>query len=407
MADDKLPKSAISSWSGFVYQGKVALYHCLKLMESGDEDFELQLDSTDDFAIYKNGCLISAHQVKAKVGKNRSAYIDALKKSGAIELDRKKDTLRYFHTSVQLDDMSDFTAPSGETVKFYSYGKTKYCSLDEIENITKQAIKETLDRLKILQSEHTLNLNYCLVSEQISSKAIYIHAQNQLHGYTENEAAYHNRISARQILESLLNNQPHLDVEYFAAELRNEFFKNLEARVEDEVVGLTEQNYLRITEMFRHLYILPKSDVEKLCQLLNPSERFSKIQKIDIFRYTKLIGKICVEPILKGIPHYLNKHNSFYLPTAITLLDEQEVSQCAGQINEAITTNDNLLTLLFEYNNLIAAHLDNQFQVESKITDCDDETPHSTNVGDYDARLTKQLRINILPVKDAEAEINA
>ncbi|WP_371927681.1 dsDNA nuclease domain-containing protein [Pseudomonas sp. SJZ080] len=90
MADDKLPKSAISSWSGFVYQGKVALYHCLKLMESGDEDFELQLDSTDDFAIYKNGCLISAHQVKAKVGKNRSSYIDALKKSGAIEFDRKK-----------------------------------------------------------------------------------------------------------------------------------------------------------------------------------------------------------------------------------------------------------------------------------------------------------------------------
>ncbi|HFQ6221182.1 TPA: dsDNA nuclease domain-containing protein, partial [Pseudomonas aeruginosa] len=65
------PDSAISSWSGFVYQGKVALYHCLKLITEGEREFELQLDSTDDFAIYKDGKLFSAHQVKAKVGSTR------------------------------------------------------------------------------------------------------------------------------------------------------------------------------------------------------------------------------------------------------------------------------------------------------------------------------------------------
>ena len=30
--EETLPGSAISSWGGFVYQGKVALYHCLKLL---------------------------------------------------------------------------------------------------------------------------------------------------------------------------------------------------------------------------------------------------------------------------------------------------------------------------------------------------------------------------------------
>ena len=55
----KYPHSAISTWSGFVYQGKVALYHCLKLINQGDSDFQLQLDSTDDFAIYKDNNLIS------------------------------------------------------------------------------------------------------------------------------------------------------------------------------------------------------------------------------------------------------------------------------------------------------------------------------------------------------------
>ena len=37
------PHSAISTWSGFVYQGKVALYHCLKLINEGDTEFQLQL----------------------------------------------------------------------------------------------------------------------------------------------------------------------------------------------------------------------------------------------------------------------------------------------------------------------------------------------------------------------------
>ncbi|POB32564.1 hypothetical protein CRX65_16345, partial [Klebsiella pneumoniae] len=59
--EETLPGSAISSWGGFVYQGKVALYHCLKLLIEKSfqqriiDDFELQLDSTDDFAIYCDG----------------------------------------------------------------------------------------------------------------------------------------------------------------------------------------------------------------------------------------------------------------------------------------------------------------------------------------------------------------
>ena len=72
--EETYPASAISSWSGFVYQGKVALYHSLKLILDGDFDFDLQLDSTDDFAIYRNGKLHTAHQVKAKVGKYRKNY---------------------------------------------------------------------------------------------------------------------------------------------------------------------------------------------------------------------------------------------------------------------------------------------------------------------------------------------
>jgi hypothetical protein len=47
------PHTAITTWSGFIYQGKVAIYHVLQLivnMKDGDE-LVLQLDSLDDFSI--------------------------------------------------------------------------------------------------------------------------------------------------------------------------------------------------------------------------------------------------------------------------------------------------------------------------------------------------------------------
>jgi hypothetical protein len=142
--DENYPASAVATWSGYVYQGKIALYHALKLILVGDEDFELQLDSTDDFAIYKNGVVDSAHQVKAKIGKYRKSYNKALEKSAKIEDDLIAGVKRYFHVSVLLTDTTDYTGATGEIVKFYSYGDKKYCGLGEIEGLTKAVIKKYL-----------------------------------------------------------------------------------------------------------------------------------------------------------------------------------------------------------------------------------------------------------------------
>lgn len=54
--------SAADTRSGFIYQGKVALYHVLKLIfdEDNADEFHLQLDSLENFAIvrYKGNDLI-------------------------------------------------------------------------------------------------------------------------------------------------------------------------------------------------------------------------------------------------------------------------------------------------------------------------------------------------------------
>ena len=70
--------SAISSYSGFTYQGKVALLHCLKLIsDNGREirNYQLQIDSLDDFAILNGSTVVSLHQVKAKRAYLFSSYL--------------------------------------------------------------------------------------------------------------------------------------------------------------------------------------------------------------------------------------------------------------------------------------------------------------------------------------------
>lgn len=168
----------------------MALYHCLKLISAGDSGFELQLDSTDDFAIYKDDKLISAHQVKAKIGDYRSNYKDALEKSAAIELDRIAGIKRYFHISQPINDHSDYIDANRERVEFYPYGEHRHCELNRIEDLTKDFIKEIYVRQAIFFDDNLINANYCLLSDKISSHALAIHKKIQNDGDAQRKAAY-------------------------------------------------------------------------------------------------------------------------------------------------------------------------------------------------------------------------
>jgi len=74
---------ASPSWSGFNYQGKVALYYTLKLINAKPlgadlSNYSLMLESTEDFEILCDGVPISFHQVKAYNSSTYSDYSDAL-----------------------------------------------------------------------------------------------------------------------------------------------------------------------------------------------------------------------------------------------------------------------------------------------------------------------------------------
>lgn len=399
------PATAVTTWSGYVYQGKIALYHALKLINQGNLDFELQLDSSDDFAIYKNSKLISAHQVKAKIGAYRSAYSEALEKSAAIEFDRKAGISRYFHVSVQIDDMSDYISANGETVKFYTYGTDKYCELGKVEELTKEIIKKICDSRSITISEKLLKYNYCLLSEKISTKAIEIHRIVQIDKKKADQTAHENRITAQSLLDDIINQNPYNDTEYYAAELKADLYNHLENRLDHHLVEMSDERYARARKLFDHIRATEISEMKALCQLIKPSERFSTIQKADIRRYSELIETMSIDPIFKQFPHYLDKSKTFYLPTALDLPLTDDHEGCTSDLLEEMESNGDLLKLLFEYNHLIPSRSTKSFTINTKYTNSDDLNNQDVKAR-IDSNITKSLCLSIVTKEDAEVRLN-
>jgi hypothetical protein len=399
------PATAITTWSGFVYQGKIALYHCLKMINQGDVDFELQLDSSDDFAIYKSGVLTSAHQVKAKIGKYYSGYAEALEKSSAIEFDRTKGVSRYFHVSVQLDYTDDYTGTNGELVQFYVYGSNKYCGLSEIEGLTKDIIRKICTSRSIALSEALLHYNYCLLSEKISTRAVEIHHLIQHYREMARQTAYNNRIPAQNLLDEILYQSPYNDTEYYAIKLKADLYNHLEERLDQVLPGMSDEMYARARSLFEHIRVTGASELKVLCQLMKPSERFSSIQKADIRRYSGLIETMSIEPILKQFPHYLDIEKRFYLPTALDLpfLDDRE--GCISDLMGEMESNEDLLKLLFEYNHLIACRSMGSFVIDTKYTHPDDLNDQEVK-DRIDSNITKSFCLNIVTQEEAEARLN-
>lgn len=400
----KYPHSAISTWSGFVYQGKVALYHCLKLINQGDCDFQLQLDSTDDFAIYKNNEVISAHQVKAKIGDYRSNYKDALKKSALIEFDRVAGIKRYFHISQPINDDSDYIDPNNERVEFYAYGDVRHCELDKIEELTKQVIKEIYARQAVVYDDSLVDANYCLASDKISSQALIIHAKIQNEGDAQRIAAYEHRVPAESILRDIMDANPYERKDYYAIELKARLHTYLEERLAESLPGMSDAAYERARRIYELIRLSEGGDFKILCQLMKPSEKFSRIQSSDIRRYSDLLHTISAEPILKRLPHYLDNDNKFYAPTALYLPEPTDKKYCTSEIIAEIKNNDDLGRLLFEFNNLIAAKANESFTIDTKYTNyLDTITPDDQNR--IDSNITKSLCISILTKDDAEARL--
>ena len=105
---------ASPSWSGFNYQGKVALYYALVLInrETPDTDlsaYSLMLESTEDFEIKRNDESISIHQVKAYNKSTFEKYSNALIEI-TLELYKQPTVSGFVHTWKVINNRPNFTS---------------------------------------------------------------------------------------------------------------------------------------------------------------------------------------------------------------------------------------------------------------------------------------------------------
>jgi hypothetical protein len=105
---------ASPSWSGFNYQGKVALYYTLKQInalpiQTDFSNLSLVLEDNEDFEIRENGVFVSFHQVKAYNTSSYSKYSDALLEI-TLELSKQPHVLGKIHTWKQVNPKTNFTS---------------------------------------------------------------------------------------------------------------------------------------------------------------------------------------------------------------------------------------------------------------------------------------------------------
>nr|WP_314900238.1 ABC-three component system protein [uncultured Deefgea sp.] len=102
---------ASPSWSGFNYQGKVALYYTLVLINAQPNtdwsNYSLMLESTEDFEILFNGVSVSFHQVKAYNSSSYSKYSEALLEI-SLELYKHQGVVGRIHTWKQINPKEPF-----------------------------------------------------------------------------------------------------------------------------------------------------------------------------------------------------------------------------------------------------------------------------------------------------------
>lgn len=161
IAPQVFPHTAISTWSGFVYQGKLALYHCLEVISSNYEasrDLKLQLESQDDFAIFRNQQCLSMHQVKAYKDTRFSAYSDDIT-AQRVKATNQQVPIAYFHVARQIINVPENFGADYTPVKFYTYpispdaegNNTKsFCPLNEVDRLIRNKLTNLLANVEVL-----------------------------------------------------------------------------------------------------------------------------------------------------------------------------------------------------------------------------------------------------------------
>lgn len=288
--------SAADSWSGFLYQGKIALFHVLRLLNEDDQalDYHLQLDSLEDFAIVDDNIdPITLHQVKAMKSVRYSSYTEAF-----VKLEKRIQEFpcrkACFHLANQNENTAAEILTAHPKMEVYEYPwGDHHCSLNEINTRLDGQIQSFLGKNDLGHYDNPQNVNTLRnkLEAIICNQIIDIHACNHTkNGLTIEEGAYHFIIpfdSFDQILKS--DPTKELDEDYFlflTKELLNHYYTDfcieLENEKEDEG-GIDEADMRKLDRYMQQINKLEGQEVISFLQSILP-HRTVKLDSIIGFK---------------------------------------------------------------------------------------------------------------------------
>lgn len=410
MSEEKLPHTAIPTWSGFIYQGRIALYHVLKLLnEQTEEEFNqlyIQIDSIEDFSIVKydeskNIIPITIHQVKAVKSSAYSTYkedFEQLEKK-KIAINNNNTVIAYFHLASKNDESKSSIETKHPDLTIYTYKKNdEFCPLYEIDRYILENIGLLLQKEKVIGAitDELQRSKYEILEKKISDIVSGIHSLNH-QGKPIREAAFETLISFKEFLSIICDDSIIIQNEkYFEERLKidlnryyQEFYVESNGQDWPDEIKIRMDNYLFLfNTLHQHTFksflqdIMPHKTINYSNLMgykdtsLNQEEMreafFLILSEIKESNGGSALGWICPD----------GKH---YYPTSINNSDS-DVSKkrlCEKILNTALTTN-------------IAVPFDSDYLVTSEcnVTDMEAYANNISQVNDTAVDLERNERSN-------------
>lgn len=415
--------SAADTWSGFIYQGKVALYHVLKLINENDniDYLHLQLDSIDDFAIvrYEGETLIpvSLHQVKALGSHYYLKYKNDIKK-----LEKRKDDFpcednAYFHLATNNEKSKIEIEGLHPKVKIYDYVGNPFCKIENLQNLIIEQVKSCL--IKFDKEIYTSNNEYLAnlssnLEELITSQILAVHACNhQRGGLSINQGAYYFTIplsnfsdSINTELDSILFNKA-----FYCKKMRlslNAYYQEFCLELDYEI---TDEQKDKLSNYLLYINSLTDIEFETFIQKITPHKhiRYSTLDEYKRYTLNDDDFKIAFLHSLLEIRDsdlaslkigWMDGEKRIYFPSTINFPDENlnKRKLCKSIIETAI---NKLIEVPFNSDYLVTSHceVDSIEKLAGKITDIDKQS-------DFYDKITVWKKLSLINRENAKLKLN-
>ena len=382
------PHTAITSYSGYIYQGKIALLHCLRLIEQHPEESEtlkLQIESIEDFAIlHTDNTCKSLHQVKARKDGLFSDY-----RSDVIQQRAKaaqhQNAEAFFHVSLPLRLIPSTFTSDYSPITFYRYFDTndnpvKYCSLGNVDIFIEHQMNKVYQVL-FPDEEYRTNDDYLLKSRQILEDIIIKHVidvhreiqQSTAPGAVQSRVAASRYIEFNEIYQVLtenLNNRGE-DESYFHYLLLKDagtYFHAYCQNVEDN----NENTLLKLNYYFSKFNALSPSSLTKFIRSIVPHKKvgFNNISQykdntFNLYDFKRGLLKVLDQMAQSEFDESLQlpsfffwkNHDEYLYPTAIHDPQDDAEELCIEIIEASIADDVNFL---FEGGKLVNRHINCQ-----------------------------------------------